>query len=42
MAAGTPDLFGGVHNTISLHPAICAGIASIKTVENSGAVPPGI
>ena len=33
---------GGVHNTISLQPAILAGVASMRTVENNGAVPPGI
>ena len=27
---------------ISLHPAIFAGIPSIRTVEKRGAVPPGI
>ena len=27
---------------ISLHPAICAGVASIRTVEKRGAVPPGM
>src|SRR5690606_40167579 len=37
-----PSLFGGEHSTISLHPAICAGTASINTVENNGAVPPGM
>ena len=37
-----PSLSGGVHNTISLQPAIFAGTASIKTVENRGAVPPGM
>ena len=37
-----PSLFGGVQSTISLHPAILAGVASISTVENNGAVPPGI
>ena len=37
-----PFLSGGEHSTISLQPAIFAGIASIKTVENKGAVPPGI
>ncbi len=37
-----PSLSGGVHNTISLQPAIFAGVASIKIVENNGAVPPGI
>src|SRR5690606_26359013 len=36
------SLFGGEHSTISLHPAICAGTASINTVENNGAEPPGI
>ena len=33
---------GGVQSTISRHPAIFAGVASIRTVENRGAVPPGI
>ena len=33
---------GGVHSTISLHPAILAGVASMSTVLNRGAVPPGI
>ena len=37
-----PFLSGGEHITISLQPAIFAGTANIKTVENSGAVPPGI
>ena len=37
-----PSRFGGVQSTISLHPAILAGVASINTVEKSGAVPPGI
>ncbi len=37
-----PEVLGGVHNIISLHPAIFAGIANIKTVEKRGAVPPGI
>ena len=37
-----PSLPGGVQSTISLHPAIFAGTASINTVEKSGAVPPGI
>ena len=37
-----PSLFGGEHNTISLQPAILAGTANIKIVENNGAVPPGI
>jgi hypothetical protein len=37
-----PPLSGGEHKTISLQPAIEAGTASIKTVENKGAVPPGI
>ena len=27
---------------ISLQPAICAGVASISTVEKRGAVPPGM
>ena len=31
----------GVHKTISEQPAILAGMASIKIVENKGAVPPG-
>ena len=37
-----PFLSGGEHKTISLQPAILAGTASIKTVENNGAVPPGM
>ncbi|CUQ31937.1 Uncharacterised protein [Segatella copri] len=37
-----PSLLGGVHSTISLHPAILAGVASIRTVLKRGAVPPGI
>ena len=37
-----PSLLGGVQRIISLQPAILAGMASIKTVENKGAVPPGI
>ena len=32
----------GVHKTTSRQPAILAGMANIKTVENRGAVPPGI
>ena len=36
-----PSRLGGVHKMISLQPAICAGAASISTVENKGAVPPG-
>jgi hypothetical protein len=32
----------GVHKITSLQPAICAGIASIRIVEKSGAVPPGM
>ena len=28
--------------TISLHPASCAGIPNISTVEKSGADPPGM
>jgi hypothetical protein len=36
-----PSLSGGVHNTISLQPAILAGTASISTVENKGS-PPGM
>ena len=35
-------LLGGVQRTISSHPAILAGVASMRTVEKSGAVPPGI
>ena len=35
-------LFGGVQMTISLQPAILAGVVNIRTVENKGAVPPGI
>src|SRR5574344_1035416 len=37
-----PSLFGGVQSTISSQPAVLAGIASIRTVEKSGAVPPGM
>lgn len=37
-----PSLLGGVQSTISLHPAILAGVANINTVENKGAVPPGM
>ena len=37
-----PSFPGGVQSTISLHPAILAGVASISTVEKSGAVPPGM
>ena len=37
-----PSLLGGVQRTISLQPAIFAGVASINTVLNKGAVPPGI
>ena len=33
---------GGEHKITLEHPAIAAGIPSIKTVEKSGAVPPGI
>ena len=43
MASATfPSLFGGVHKINSLQPAITAGTANINTVENNGAVPPGI
>src|SRR6187402_3559134 len=37
-----PSLLAGVHNTTRLQPAIAAGVASINTVENRGALPPGI
>jgi hypothetical protein len=37
-----PFLSGGEHSTISLHPAILAGIANMSTVENNGALPPGM
>ena len=37
-----PSVIGGVQSTISLQPAILAGVASINTVEKSGAVPPGM
>ena len=37
-----PSGDGGVQRIISLHPAILAGVASIRTVEKSGAVPPGM
>ena len=38
----SPFLFGGVQSVISLQPAITAGTPSIKTVEKSGAEPPGM
>ena len=38
----SPFLLAGVQIIISLHSAIFAGIPSIKTVENSGAEPPGM
>ena len=37
-----PDSLGGEHKIISLQPAIFAGIPNINTVENKGAVPPGM
>ena len=37
-----PFLSGGENKIMVLHPANFAGIANIKTVEKSGAVPPGI
>ena len=37
-----PSVLGGEQSMISLHPAICAGVASIRTVEKRGAVPPGM
>src|SRR5690606_31003385 len=37
-----PSLLGGVQRTISLQPAMLAGMANINMVENNGAVPPGI
>src|SRR5688572_7594804 len=37
-----PDASGGEHRIISLQPAILAGMASISTVENKGAEPPGM
>ena len=37
-----PFLSGGVHSMVSLQPANLPGIPSINTVENRGAVPPGI
>ena len=37
-----PFLSEGEHNTISWQPANFAGTANIKTVENKGAVPPGM
>ena len=40
--ATQPCLFGGVHRITSGQPAVSAGTASISTVENNGAVPPGI
>ena len=36
------QLPGGVQSTISWQPAVRAGMASISTVENRGAVPPGM
>ena len=33
---------GGEHSTTCWQPAMRAGVASISTVENSGAEPPGI
>ena len=36
-----PSLFGGVMTMTSFTPAIFAGITSISTVEDKGAVPPG-
>ena len=38
----SPFGLGGVQIIISSHPAIFAGIANIKIVENNGAEPPGI
>ena len=38
----SPTALGGVQSTISLQPAMRAGTANINTVENRGAVPPGI
>ena len=37
-----PSFDGGVQRMISVQPAITAGTANIKTVEKSGAEPPGI
>ena len=37
-----PTRLGGVQRTISRQPAILAGALNIRTVENNGAVPPGI
>ena len=37
-----PSEFGGVQRIISLQPASVAGTPSINTVENKGAVPPGM
>ncbi|MCY1543879.1 hypothetical protein D9M68_797180 [compost metagenome] len=37
-----PSLFGGEQTTISLQPAILAGMPSIKKVLGNTAVPPGI
>ena len=37
-----PSLFVGVHNIISLQPAIFAGTPNIRIEENKGADPPGI
>ena len=41
-AGSFPFFCGGVQSTISLQPAILAGMANISTVEKSGAVPPGM
>ena len=38
----SPFLSGGVHSTLLGQSAIKEGIPNIKTVEKSGAVPPGI
>ena len=37
-----PSAPTGVQSTMRLQPAIAAGVASINTVENNGALPPGI
>ena len=37
-----PFLSEGEHKIISWQPANLAGTANIKTVENKGAVPPGM
>ena len=41
-AYSTSGLWAGVHSTTSGQPAICAGRASMSTVEKRGALPPGM